>query len=765
VRRPAAGILAASLLLATFAVPASTAAATAAEPKVVLVVGATGGTTATYKAWMNEVYAAASKYTDNVVKVYSPNATWAAISAAAQGANILVYMGHGNGFPSPYRTTPYAESQNGFGANATAGGGDSNTKYYGESYVARDIRLAPNAVVILSHLCYASGNSEPGKTAPTLSQARQRMDNYAAGFIAAGARAVIADGHMDPGWYIDQLFSTHNSLDQVFRGHPSAAGTVYPFDSSRSPGYGVLYDPDADSPPSGFYRSMVSIPGLRADDVTGAGAAPTDDSPVAFTVPGAAQVTADRAGLWKDAELTDDPDTGKPPVTLESGAKVRLLEEATTTAGDKVLHARTLGGTAEGWMRPADLAPRDSTAPKIGRFAITPKILSPIISGSRASVSAAATEVVTWKMTVTDKDDAVLATVTATGRDIVTSWDGRHDGEVSPDGTYGISLTASDGWGNQPDSKSGTARVDATPPELSSVRAAGSMPATFSPNGDANLDTIKVGYSLSETASVRMIVRDGAGIAVRDVTTTIAAGTGSVSWDGRNTAGKTVADGDYAVELTPTDVAGNRGAAASAPTRVYTALRAVPIATPVFMPSDGDAYAARITLPVAVVRAATIGWRVVNAAGETVRVLRDAQALAAGSYTSVWDGRNDAGAFVPRGVYRSVVTATNGTAATSVATTVTLDAFLVAASDSTPARGQSLTFTVTSAEPLRGAPSLRISEPGRKVRAVTMTKVKTGVYRVTVKLVGTRTGSLVLRVVGTDSAGRSNTTRVAYTLH
>ena len=51
----------------------------------------------------------------------------------------------------------------------------------------RDIELAKNAVVLLNHLCYASGNTEPGLPEGTLDQARQRVDNFAAGFIAAGA--------------------------------------------------------------------------------------------------------------------------------------------------------------------------------------------------------------------------------------------------------------------------------------------------------------------------------------------------------------------------------------------------------------------------------------------------------------------------------------------------------------------------------------------------------------------------------------------------
>ena len=84
----------------------------------------------------------------------------------------------------PARTPkdPAYTTKDGFGLNATAGNGDSNTKYYGEPYVST-LDLAPNAVILLHHLCYASGNSEPGNPAPTSSVAKQRVDNYGAGFL------------------------------------------------------------------------------------------------------------------------------------------------------------------------------------------------------------------------------------------------------------------------------------------------------------------------------------------------------------------------------------------------------------------------------------------------------------------------------------------------------------------------------------------------------------------------------------------------------
>ena len=92
-----------------------------AGPKVVIIVGATHGATRRTARRPNAAYAEASKYTSNVVKVYSPNATWAKVKAAVEGASIVIYMGHGNGWPSPYTYDPKYTTKDGFGLNATAG--------------------------------------------------------------------------------------------------------------------------------------------------------------------------------------------------------------------------------------------------------------------------------------------------------------------------------------------------------------------------------------------------------------------------------------------------------------------------------------------------------------------------------------------------------------------------------------------------------------------------------------------------------------------
>ena len=240
--------------------PGATPLAARTAPKVVLVVGPVAGTTQEYRSLADDAASAALEFTPNVVRVYSPNATWSAVRRALEGASVVVYLGHGNGWPSPYRNSLYGATQNGFGLNPVAGVDDNAHQYFGEDRIATEVRLAPNAIVILSRLCYASGNSEPGRAEGTIDVARQRVDNYAAGFIAAGAGAVIAEAHSGPAWYVRQALSGAGLVDRMWSSALTAHGHLTTFESIRSPGFAVAMDPDQKW--SGFYRSIVYRPGL-----------------------------------------------------------------------------------------------------------------------------------------------------------------------------------------------------------------------------------------------------------------------------------------------------------------------------------------------------------------------------------------------------------------------------------------------------------------------------------------------------------------------
>lgn len=260
-----------SVLIAIFAalivVTATTAAAPeaqAATRKVVIVVGPVGSATAGYRDSARTLASQARSYGASVTEIYSPYATWSKVSAAAKGANLLIYLGHGNGWPSPY--APFSTtSKDGMGLNATSGSGNSNTKYYGEYYMAR-LGLASHAVVVLNRLCYASGNSEWGSANPTKSTAIKRVDNYGAGFLKGGAQAVFASGITSVGYVIKGLFkgSSTMTMSSLFWTDSNRTGTyAFNFLSTRITGVSARMDPYA---ASRYYRSVIGRLGTTIGD-------------------------------------------------------------------------------------------------------------------------------------------------------------------------------------------------------------------------------------------------------------------------------------------------------------------------------------------------------------------------------------------------------------------------------------------------------------------------------------------------------------------
>ena len=238
------GALSLTCLLSLAAFVPAASAATLSNAKVVIIVGPVEGSTPSYISDANSTAVIARQYSSNVVTLYSPNATWAKVEPALQGAAIVVYFGHGNGWPSPY--TPFQENtKDGIGLNAASGAGNSNVKYYGANYLEQSIKLAPNAVVILGHLCYSAGNSEAQNPAPTLIVAEQRVDNMAAGWLQTGARAVISEPYSnEAGWYIQGLFTTNESINVLWQAALNSNHNVQSWTSVRNSWAAVQLDPN-----------------------------------------------------------------------------------------------------------------------------------------------------------------------------------------------------------------------------------------------------------------------------------------------------------------------------------------------------------------------------------------------------------------------------------------------------------------------------------------------------------------------------------------
>jgi hypothetical protein len=441
--------------------PAAEPDPVAAAPKVVIVVGATHEATDSYRSYGDLFYNEAIKYTPNVVRVYSPNATWNAVKAAAQNASILIYLGHGSGYPKFPTSVFDPDHHDGMGLNTPTNLSDDVAKYYGENYVANEIKLAKNAVVFLSHLCYASGNSESGYPEPSYAVAKQRIDNFASGFIKAGARTVIADvWNSAVTSYIRSIFTTNQTIGNMWTTSVSNHGHQMPFVPTRNPSYRAIMDPNTWT--TGFYRSIVADLDMRTTDViAGAGAAPTDTNPAAFAAPGAAAIGADAVPLFDDASLANP--TG---AALPAAARVRVHAQEPGPAAEggptppPSLQVQALDGATAGWASGAGLLPRDSAGPELWSMD-GPRTVSPNYDGLNDALTLVGrlSESVPWTATISSSDGAVLRTLTGTGHRPAITWTPTIDGAVAPEGEYTWRIQAADAWGNAPLDASGTFTV------------------------------------------------------------------------------------------------------------------------------------------------------------------------------------------------------------------------------------------------------------------------------------------------------------------
>ena len=205
---------------------ANPASAAVVAKKVAIIVGPVGSMTAGYRTRADQVAAAATAAGATVVKAYSPTATWARVRAAVNGANVIVYFGHGNGYPNPYSSTENRDRVNGWGLNRTETGGDvdnwgSTMVYCGEkallgTLTAADgaaqwsycggktntdrITPAPGFTMVYGQAHYAPGFGERyDKSDPltTLAEAQARVRHYSYPVLALGARGYFATAYGD----------------------------------------------------------------------------------------------------------------------------------------------------------------------------------------------------------------------------------------------------------------------------------------------------------------------------------------------------------------------------------------------------------------------------------------------------------------------------------------------------------------------------------------------------------------------------------------
>jgi hypothetical protein len=197
-------VLVVFMALATFFASLGLAAPVAAEApaKVAIIVGPVGEElTPVYISLADAAADAAEARGATVARAYSPDADAEHVLAAVEGANIVIYLGHGVGTPNPYSEVASADTMNGWGLNGPGGDGvthrdsfsDGALAYYGEAWIAEHAHPAPGWVMIYSNACYAPGASEGFDTPADEETAAARDSAYSRAPLAdLGASAYFA---------------------------------------------------------------------------------------------------------------------------------------------------------------------------------------------------------------------------------------------------------------------------------------------------------------------------------------------------------------------------------------------------------------------------------------------------------------------------------------------------------------------------------------------------------------------------------------------
>jgi flagellar hook assembly protein FlgD len=404
----------------------------------------------------------------------------------------------------------------------------------------------------------------------------------------------------------------------------------------------------------------------------------------------------------------------------------------------------------------------DTVAPTVTSASASGALISPNGDGilDTIRVSIAATGADGWTFSAAPVSGstvgAAVTTRSGSGGSATVVWNGRTNaGAVVPDGTYRLTLSATDHAGNRTP-RSWTVRVDHTPATLHATTA----PAAFSPNGDGTADTASLAWTASERITgVARIVR---GTTVIRSGAISAATSGSISWNGRTAAGAAVPDGTYAFRVLGRDAAGNL-ATTSAAIVVDRTLSTVRWDRAAFFPQDGDALTPVARVSFTLVRAASVTVGIYS--GSTlIRTVWTGRALAAGPHSWSWDGRDATGAFVARGTYQVRVTARSWVGTSVQSRAVLVDAFAAVLSATAVRAGQTLTVTVTTTEALRTAPTITFTQPGRATVSKVATALGSGRYRVTFAVATGAAGTATIKIAGRDVNGGLNVSSRSVTI-
>jgi flagellar hook assembly protein FlgD len=243
------------------------------------------------------------------------------------------------------------------------------------------------------------------------------------------------------------------------------------------------------------------------------------------------------------------------------------------------------------------------------------------------------------------------------------AWNGTDSANVAvPDGVYRITVWTADASDNR-----ASVQKFVTVDNRNAVVTTSMRPTFISPNGDGKSDTTTLSMRADEalTGTARLINRR-TGATVR-MWRFASATSGSWAWDGRDAAGRIVADDRYTLRVGGYDRAGNP-TVSQLTVPVDRTIRSVSWSRSSFVPKAGQTD--RLTF--ALSRPANVALSIYK--GSTLVRTVWARSLPTGTYGWTWNGRTSSGALVQPGTYKAVIQATSWIGWSSFTRNVTVKA-------------------------------------------------------------------------------------------
>ena len=250
-----------------------------------------------------------------------------------------------------------------------------------------------------------------------------------------------------------------------------------------------------------------------------------------------------------------------------------------------------------------------------------------------------------WAVNARNASGTVVRSWSGSGSCIYVTWDGKDAANgVQPDGDYVIEAI-NNNTGQL--ISSATTTIDTVAPTVAFTAPANNQ--TFSNVRANGSRDVTVTTSVSEThLSNWTLVQSGNNQPLIGVASGSSSGSGSATWHT-----DTLPNGAYTLTLSATDLAGNVASAALTETVANFSL------TQSAYQMDRSS-AQTITYSSVVPFPLTEVVTLKNSAGSVVRTLWSGS-RAAGTYTDVWDGKNDQGTYLPDGPYSVTATVNDGT--------------------------------------------------------------------------------------------------------